>query len=55
VPRVVVLGTSGAGKSTLAAALASSYGVPHIDLDELANDEFRARVERVVATPAWVD
>ena len=54
-PRIVVLGTSGAGKSTLATALARFYVIPHIDLDELPNDELRARVEHVLATtPAWV-
>jgi len=54
VRRIVVLGTSGAGKSTLAAALATSYGIPHVDLDELASGEFLAGVERVLATQAWV-
>jgi adenylate kinase family enzyme len=63
VPRVVVVGTSGAGKSTVAAALAALYGVPHVDLDDLAtgprwtrvpDDVFRARVQATLDTPAWI-
>jgi adenylate kinase family enzyme len=63
VPKVVVVGTSGAGKSTVAAALAALYGVPHVDLDDLAtgpnwtkvpDEVFRARVQATLGTPAWI-
>lgn len=61
--RIVVVGTSCAGKTTLARALGGVLGLPHTELDVLhwgpdwtpvPADEFRVRVERAVAGPAWV-
>ena len=61
--RVWVVGNSGSGKSTLARRLAAAMGAPHTELDaifhqpgwtELAQDEFRRRVEAVVTGPRWV-
>lgn len=60
--RAVILGTSGAGKSTVARALADSYQLPHVDLDELttgtyppvAGEAFVCRVREVVAQPDWI-
>ena len=57
--KVVVYGPSGSGKTTLGRAIASALGVPHIELDaiyhcrpawdDLADQEFRAAVRRVLA------
>src|SRR5438034_11143677 len=61
--RVWVVGNSGSGKSTLACRLAATIRAPHTELDaifhqpgwmELAQDEFRRRVEAVVKGPRWV-
>jgi adenylate kinase family enzyme len=61
--RIVVVGTSCAGKTTLARALGGVLGLPHTELDVLhwgpdwtpvPADEFRGRIERAVAGPAWV-
>jgi adenylate kinase family enzyme len=59
----VVVGTSGSGKTTLARSLAVALSLPHTELDALhwgpnwterPSDEFRAKVEEVIATPRWV-
>jgi len=34
--RIVIFGNSGSGKSTLALAWARDFGLPHLDLDEIA-------------------
>lgn len=60
--RAVILGTSGAGKSTLARALAEVYGLPYVDLDDLAGsayppvtgEAFVTRVREIVAQPYWI-
>jgi adenylate kinase family enzyme len=61
--RIAVVGTTGSGKTMLARRLAERHGVPHIELDALhwgpnwsepTADEFRARVEEILAAPAWV-
>ena len=63
VRRVSVVGTSGAGKSTLARALAGALGADFLELDSvyhqagwvpLPDEEYRARVARVVAGERWV-
>jgi adenylate kinase family enzyme len=61
--RVVVVGTSCSGKTTLARSLSRALDVPHVELDALhwgpnwtprPLDDFRARVETAIASPAWV-
>ncbi len=61
--RVAVVGSSGAGKSTLGRQLASRIGAPHVELDAiyhqanwtpLDDEEFRRRVQHVVAGERWV-
>ncbi len=61
--RIAVVGVSGTGKTTLAAALASRFGVAHLELDAvyhgpgwtpLGDDHFRARVAEAVAADGWV-
>ena len=55
--RVVVVGCSGAGKSTFCNALSSRLDVPHVERDrlgELGSDVYRAAVDTVLSTPAWV-
>lgn len=64
--RIVVVGTSGAGKTTLAQAIATTLGIPHIELDALHWDpgwrslslcdpgEFIRRVATATAREAWV-
>jgi adenylate kinase family enzyme len=61
--RVSVVGSSGSGKSTFGRALAARLDVPFVELDsifhqpgwtELPEDEFRARVSKIVAADAWV-
>jgi adenylate kinase family enzyme len=64
VKRVAVIGTaSGCGKTTFGRALAARLDVPFVELDSLNHgpgwveatpDELRARVEPLVAGPAWV-
>ena len=64
VRRVCILASaSGSGKTTLGRALADRLGVPFHELDALNHDpgwkeatsaELRARVEPLVAGPAWV-
>lgn len=60
--RYVVIGTSGSGKTTLAGKIATTLGIPHIELDainwgpgwtETPLDLFRARVAEALAGPAW--
>ncbi len=61
--RISVVGTSGAGKSTVARQLASSLGVPFVELDAiyhqpgwapLAAAEFRRQVAQLAAGDGWV-
>ena len=64
--RIVVVGTSGAGKTSMAAAIASAFGLPHIELDRLHwepnwealsqtnPDEFIRRVSAAITADAWV-
>jgi adenylate kinase family enzyme len=61
--RVSVVGSSGSGKTTFGRALASRLDVPFVELDSifhqpgwtmLPDDEFRARVRKIVAGDAWV-
>ena len=61
--RISVVGTSGAGKSTVARQLASSLGVPFVELDAiyhqpgwalLAPAEFRRQVAQLAAGDGWV-
>jgi len=63
VRRVSVVGNSGSGKTTFARELANKLGVPYLELDavfhqpgwsQLAMEEFRDRVARVIAEPGWV-
>ena len=58
-----MVGSSGSGKSTFGRKLAERLGVDHIELDaiyhqanwtSLSDDEFRARVSKVVVGDAWV-
>jgi len=62
-PHVALLGLRGAGKSTIGPLVAQHLGVPFVELDALNHgphwteagpDELRARVEPLVAQPAWV-
>ena len=57
------MGCSGSGKTTLARSLASTLGVPHIELDAifhqsgwtpLDDDTFRARVGQATDATGWV-
>lgn len=61
--RVVVVGGPGSGKTRLAAELATRLHVPHVEMDALwwepnwtpvSQDEFRARLVKVVAEDGWV-
>jgi adenylate kinase family enzyme len=63
VRRVAIVGNSGSGKSTLGRRLAQTLAVPFVELDAiyhqsgwrpLPREEFRARVEAVVADDGWV-
>jgi adenylate kinase family enzyme len=63
VRRVSVVGNSGSGKSTLARELASSLGVPHLELDSvfhqpgwepLPEEEFRRLVTERTSQDGWV-
>lgn len=61
--RVSVVGISGAGKTTVGKAIAETLDLPFIELDgihhqpgwiELPAEDFRARIEPIVAKPEWV-
>jgi adenylate kinase family enzyme len=61
--RISVVGNSGSGKTTLARSLAAHLGVPHLELDAVAQQpnwtmlddaEFRRRVGHFIAGPRWV-
>lgn len=61
--RVVVRGTTGSGKTTLARQIASSYDIPHVELDALFHQpgwttlpeaEFVARVAAATEGDRWV-
>ena len=61
--RVLVIGSPGAGKSTFARQLEARSGLPLIHLDreywrpgwvETPRDEWRVRVEQLVAGPRWI-
>lgn len=61
--RIAIVGTSGSGKTTVAARLASSLGLPHVELDALfwrpdwrqANlEEFRASVDTATSGEGWI-
>ena len=63
VRRISVVGASGVGKSTVARQLASSLGVPFVELDAidhqpgwapLAAEEFRLQVAQLAAGDSWV-
>jgi adenylate kinase family enzyme len=63
VHRISVVGPSGSGKSTVAAALARRLQVRHVELDAIYHqpgwtplpaEEFRSRLEPIVATDRWV-
>jgi adenylate kinase family enzyme len=58
-----LVGSPGSGKTTVGRTLASSLGVPFVELDsifhqpgwqELSREDFRERVGGVVAEPEWV-
>jgi adenylate kinase family enzyme len=59
----VIASASGCGKTTVGRALAARLGVPFVELDALHHgphwteptpDEFRAKVEPIVESEAWV-
>jgi len=61
--RVSVVGNAGSGKTTVGRALAARLGVPFVELDAIFHqpgwrplppEEFRSRVEAVVAADGWV-
>jgi adenylate kinase family enzyme len=61
--RVSVTGAMGSGKTTFGRRLARVLGVPFLDLDsifhqpggtELPQDEFQARVSKVISGDGWV-
>jgi adenylate kinase family enzyme len=61
--RVSVIGSSGSGKTTFGRSLASRLDVPFVELDSIAHqagwtmlpdDEFRARVRKIVERDTWV-
>jgi len=61
--RVCIFGASGSGKTTLGRWLGMRLGLPFADLDDLhwrpgwveaPEEEFRAAVDRVTASPQWV-
>jgi len=63
VRRVSVVGNAGSGKTTLGRALARHLAVPFVELDAVFHqrgwqplpvEEFRRRVEAIVAGDAWV-
>lgn len=59
----VTASASGSGKTTVGRAIAARLGVPYVELDSLNHgpgwreatpEELRAKVEPLVAAPAWV-
>lgn len=61
--RIIIIGTSGSGKTTFAKALASTLGIPHVELDaihwaanwtQVPDDEMRLRVSEATASPRWI-
>jgi adenylate kinase family enzyme len=61
--RISVVGNSGSGKTTMAQSLAARLGLPHLELDAVAQQanwtmlddaEFRRRVGHFIAGPRWV-
>jgi len=61
--RISLVGVPGSGKTTAGRRLASSLGVPFLELDAIVHqagwhdlpvDEFRARVRDAVSGDAWV-
>ena len=61
--RVLIIGSGGSGKSTLARQLGERLGLPVVHLDahywnpgwvETPADEWRERVQRLIAQPEWV-
>ncbi|MFN8038474.1 MAG: hypothetical protein U0Q07_04595 [Acidimicrobiales bacterium] len=61
--RIALVGSGGAGKSTLATRLGAATGLPVVHLDRLywspgwvepAPEDWLARVESLVAGPAWI-
>jgi adenylate kinase family enzyme len=61
--RVSLVGVPGSGKTTVGRKLATSLGVPFVELDsifhqpdwhELSREDFRERVTDAVAAPGWV-
>ena len=61
--RIMIVGPCGSGKSTLAARLGEQLGIASYHLDqlsfapgwvELPDAEWRPKLERIVATQAWV-
>jgi adenylate kinase family enzyme len=61
--RVSIVGCPGSGKTTVGRQLAERLDAPHVELDamfhqpgwvDLADEEFRRRVEQVVSGDAWV-
>jgi adenylate kinase family enzyme len=61
--RVSLVGVPGSGKTTVGRELATSLGVPFVELDsifhqpdwhELSREDFRERVADKVAAPRWV-
>jgi adenylate kinase family enzyme len=61
--RVSIVGVPGSGKTTIGRRLATSLGVPFVELDEIFHqpgwedlplDDFRSRVSDAVSTDEWV-
>jgi adenylate kinase family enzyme len=61
--RISVVGNAGSGKTTMARSLAARFGLPHLELDAVAQQanwsmldetEFRRRVGQFITGPRWV-
>lgn len=55
--RIVIVGCPAAGKSTLAKRLGKTLDIPVVsrdDLGELGSDPYRAAINQMVGTPAWI-
>jgi adenylate kinase family enzyme len=61
--RISVVGNAGSGKTTIARRLAARLGLPHLELDSVAQQadwsmldhtEFRRRVGHFITAPRWV-